>query len=112
VREVVPPCPCDCPTSTSRYQSRQAKILAALDAADRVAKDLIRAAGQRACAVTKGANRPVERQTRRINRLYLEWVEHMHRAHRLVKAAKMWGDPTVPFESLYEPTDSDGDEAA
>jgi hypothetical protein len=36
----------------------------------------------------------------------------MRRAHRLVKAAKMWGDPTVPFESLYEPTDSDGDEAA
>jgi hypothetical protein len=95
-----------------RYDGADPEILDTLDAADEVARGIARAAGQRACAMAKGSKRPVERLTKRIDRLYLEWLGHMRQAHRLVKSAKMWGDPTVPIESLYEPTDSDGDEAA
>jgi hypothetical protein len=94
------------------YDGADPENLAALDVADEVARDIARTGGQRASAMVKGFKRPVERLTRRLDPLYAEWLGHMHQAQRLVKFARLWGDPTVPIESLYEPTHSEDDQAA
>jgi len=78
-----------------RYEGADREVLRALDESDAIRKKIILIAVQRAQSIVRGNAQMQEALTIKINKTYGEWLESMRYAHKLVKIAKLWGDPTM-----------------